>query len=89
MAEQEYRISGQTLTAAADAIREADGSVEGINPQDFSARIRAVAGTAVSQEGAASVGQVLKVAAVDENGKVTAVSAENMPVYTDLDEVSF
>lgn len=50
---------------------------------------KAAAGTAVSQEGTATVGQVLKVAAVDESGKVTAVSTEDMEVLPDAEEEAF
>ena len=62
----EYIIKGETLTDIADAIREKTGGTEGIDPADFAAEYRKLAGggsggdgvTLVAEKGAISKGDL-------------------------------
>lgn len=75
----EYLVQGESITAVADAIREKGGTSEPLSfPEGMAAAVRGIpsGGTDISLGlTAATVGQTIKVKAVDTDGKPTAWEA--------------
>lgn len=75
----EYLVQGESITAVADAIREKGGTSEPLSfPEGMAAAVRGIpsGGTDISLGlTAATVGQTVKVKAVDTEGKPTAWEA--------------
>lgn len=84
----EYLVQGESITAVADAIREKGGTTAPLSfPAGMAAAVRDIpsGGTDISLGlTAATVGQTVKVKAVDADGKPTAWEAVNMPTGGEL-----
>lgn len=80
----EYLVQGESITAVADAIREKGGTTAPLSfPAGMAKAVRGIpsGGTDISLGlTAATVGQTVKVKAVDTDGKPTAWEAVDMPV---------
>nr|DAH36744.1 MAG TPA: hypothetical protein [Caudoviricetes sp.] len=83
MAQNEYLVSGTDMTIVADAIREKGGTTAPLSfPEGMAEAVRDIpsGGTGISLGlTAVTVGQTIKVKAVDTDGKPTAWEAVDAP----------
>lgn len=84
MAQNEYLVDGADMTAVADAIREKGGTSEPLSfPEGMASAVRDIPSGAATDISlgltAATIGQIIKVKAVDTDGKPTSWEAVDMP----------